>query len=122
MDTQLQQEIIAALPYFHGSEQLFEHKTLFGRLHLTEGAAYIREKAQCRWLYDLIQSYQRGSMKLQDFQNWTLEKVSDIAFLVTCTDGNKNVLARQKIEFSDFPLGSYTVWLVNGVCLLPSEY
>lgn len=122
-ENSLRNEMINALPYFTGTENMFEHKTFFGKFLLSDGANYIREKAQARWLYDAIMSYQGYSnLKAESFQSWTLEKVSDLSFLLSCDDGNGNVLAKQKIQSSDFPLQSITIWLCDGVCLLPSEY
>lgn len=43
-------------------------------------------------------------------------------FLVTCDDGDDNILVRQKIPFSDFPLNGITVWKVDEVVMLPREY
>lgn len=121
MNTELKNEITANLPYFTGTEQLWEHKTFYGKLMLTDGCNYIREKAQCRWLFDLIKSYQ-PKLKSEEFQKWVLERVSDMDFLVTCDDGDNNILVRQKIPFSDFPLNGITVWKVDEVVMLPREY
>lgn len=121
MNTELAQEMTNNLPHFHGSEQMWEHRTIVGRMFLTDGANYVREKAQARWLFDIIHSYQR-QLRGQQFQVWTLEKVNDTAFIVTCTDGNNVKLVSQKIRFSDFPLNSITLWKVDEVVLLPSEY
>jgi len=121
MNTELAQEMTKDLPHFSGSEQMWEHRTFAGKMLLTDGANYIREKAEARWLFDIIHSYQ-PQLRNQEFQVWTLEKVNDTAFIVTCTDGNSIKLISQKISFSDFPLNSITLWKVNEVVLLPSEY
>lgn len=121
MDDKLRQEILRELPNFTGSEQMWIHQTPFGKLHLTDGCNYIRQKCQAYWLFDLIQSYQ-PSLKQAEFQVWKLERVNDMDFLVSCEDGNDNVLLQQKIHFSDFPLQALTVWNIEGVVLLPSEY
>lgn len=121
MNTELAQEMTNDLPYFSGSEQMWEHRSIGGRMYLTDGANYVREKGQARWLFDIIHSYQ-PQLRSQQFQVWTLEKVNDTAFIVTCTDGNSLKLVSQKISFSDFPLNSITLWKVDEVVLLPSEY
>ena len=120
--TTLQQEITSTLPHFTGSEMMYAHRTFSGRLLLTEGCNYIREKCESFWLFDLIQSYQY-KLKSHHFQTWTLERVDNhYAFMVTCTDGNDKVLVRQKIPFSDFPLPGLVIWKVDNVVMLPSEY
>lgn len=116
----LQQEILAQLPYFTGSEQMWEHNTPIGKLLLTDGCNFVREKCEARWLFDLIQSHQ-PKLKKESFQTWTIEKIIDIKFLVTCTDGDETTLVAQQIH-SDFPLNSLTVWLSEDTCLLLSEY
>lgn len=121
MNTAIATEMMNELPYFSGTIQMWEHRTPFGRLTLTDGCNYVRQKAESRWLFDLIQSYQ-PQLRGEEFQTWTLERVSDMKFMVTCTDGNDRTLVTQSIQFSDFPLQSITIWLVDGVCLLPSEY
>ncbi|MDX2361997.1 MAG: hypothetical protein QNK23_14400 [Crocinitomicaceae bacterium] len=121
MNTELRTEINSSLLYFTGSEQLWEHKTFIGKLYLTDGCNYLRDKAQCRWFFDLIKSYQ-PKLKNEEFQKWVLERVSDMDFLITCDDGNDNILVRQKIPFSDFPLTGITVWKVDEVVMLPREY
>jgi hypothetical protein len=43
--------------------------------------------------------------------------------LLICENGNKKELARQEIEFTDFPLEEgIKLYLSGGVLLLPSEY
>lgn len=60
----------------------------------------------------------------------------DLAFLVgkfrvhpdsnrctfTMTDGNDKELAKQEIEFTDFPALEQDIWIEDGVGLLPSEH
>ena len=42
---------------------------------------------------------------------------------VICTDGNDNKLVSQKIYYTDFPLEEgITLWVENGIILLPSEH
>lgn len=121
MNTAIATEMMENLPYFSGTIQMWEHRTPFERLTLTDGCNYVRQKAESRWLFDIIQSYQL-QLRSEEFQTWTLERVSDMKFMVTCTDGNDRTLVTQSIQFSDFPLNSITIWLVDGICLLPSEY
>ena len=40
---------------------------------------------------------------------------------LTATDRNGNTIARQQIEYSDFPLKEIKLYLIDGVLLLPSE-
>lgn len=117
----LKQEILNELPYFTGSEQLWEHSTPFGRLLLTDGCNFIREKAQCRWLFDLIQSHQ-PKLQGEEFQCWTLSRTKGNSFVTICDNGDGLELLRQDIPFSDMVLDELKIWLIEGTCLLPSEY
>lgn len=103
-----------------GSEQFY--RTNFNHL-ITEGAHDLCETCQSFWLIDVILSYQiYGNVRQEPFQVWKLERIKKDRFLVTATDGNENVIATQKIPFSDFPHDSATLWNVNSVIMLPSEY
>jgi len=42
--------------------------------------------------------------------------------LFTLDDGNGNILATQKIEYTDFPVQSVRIYVENNVALLPSEH
>lgn len=111
------------LGQFHGTESYYRH-FLANKVSilLTEGAEFIREQGQCNWLFDFIAAYQtHKEIKGQRFQVWTLQK-PNMAWELSCEDGNHNHLYTRRIDFSDFPLEKLTVWFVDGVAMLPSEY
>ena len=108
------------LNQFIGSEVLYEQVMAdSSKLLLTEGCHFVRETYGAYWLFDLIGSYQYNLSK-EPFQVWKLKKYKDEA-LITCEDGDGNQLISQEIPFTDFPF-DITIWLVEGTCLLPSEY
>lgn len=54
---------------------------------------------------------------------WTLEvDLERREGLLTCDDGNGNVVFSKKIEYTDFPLSEIKLYCADGVILLPSEY
>jgi len=110
---------IEELSQFRGSETFYEHKMFHLSVKLTEGCFYVRSNYSAYWLFDLICSYQ-PQLQGEHFQVWKLSKQDD-ACTIECTDGNNNHLVSQDIEFTDFPY-DITIWLVDGTCLLPSEY
>lgn len=115
-------EIQEALACFHGTTSYYSHQLLPGhQLKLTDGCHYLRETCKCYWLFDIIASY-HGQLKEAAFQVWHLKKKKGHVFTISCTDGNNNELASQDIPFSDFPLESIKIWVVNSVAMLPSEY
>jgi hypothetical protein len=108
------------LNQFRGSEFLYEHKMVTGsKLNLTEGCHFVCETFASYWLFDLIGSHQ-DKLKNEHFQVWKLAKYKDEA-LITCEDGDGKWLESQEIPYTDFPF-DISIWLVEGTCLLPSEY
>lgn len=94
-------------------------------LVLTGGVKDVAEKLSCFWFLDIIASYQiEPKFRKEEFQVWILKRVKEgeDEFLVTCEDGNDNIVGTQKIPFSDFPHDLLTLWMVDKTILLPSEY
>jgi len=99
-------------------------------LKLTDGVKYLADEAGAYWLLDIIASYQsKPSIRKEPFQVWQLKLSPDNAAtgkhqaVVTMkTDSDRPLLVKQEIEYTDFPLDSIDLWLINGVILLPSEY
>ena len=120
--TQIQSE----LKHFRGTTIYYKH--LFpgkSPILLTEGCNYIREQCHAYWLFDAILSYQGDSrLKGVGFQVWDLQlQEKDLTWLLTCReDRGKPSIIKQVIPYSDFPLQKITIWVIDGVALLPSEY
>lgn len=113
-------ESIEILNQFRGSEVMYEHNFVDGsKFNITEGCFFVRGHFASYWLFDLIGSYQYNLLE-EPFQVWKLAKNKDEA-LITCEDGNGKSLVSQHIPFTDFPF-DIDIWLVEGTCLLPSEY
>ena len=119
------EELRSALAYHCGSETVVRHSSR--RIVLTEGVVEMRELAQAYWLVDAIASHQiAAKVRTMPFQVWTLRAVgAEGTARLTLTDGNggKNVVS-QRIEYTDFPLDKvgFSLWLVQGVLMLPGEY
>ena len=96
------------------------HKWL-GGLIVTDGIQALGEMYQCYWLIDIIASYQH-TLKNQPFQVWKWEKTGKDKGIVTCEDGNKNVLKKQKINYTDIEADTCEIWVEDNVVLLPSEH
>lgn len=121
MDSDTLLEILAQ---FTGTQKYHLHKIdSYMKIYLTDGCNYIRNRCAAYWLFDLILSWQtKPEVAKENFQFWTLQKQPDDTWIAKCEDGNKNVLALQKMEHSDFPLNEMTIWVVDNIALLPSEY
>ena len=116
-------ELLEALEYFTGTFGYHTHQNGKHKLLITDGCDYIRREAESNWLFDCILSHQIfKAVKELYHQVWRLKKQSDDTWMLTCEDGNNNLISAQEIQFSDFPLPEITIWVVDGVALLPSEY
>lgn len=118
------QEFQRAINGFTGTGQYHRHIIPGGQvLLLTDGCHFVREHAGqgASWLFDLILSYQ-FKLRKHRFQVWTLQKQQDQSWHISCSDGNYNYIIGQEIAYSDFPLETFELWVVDSVALLPSEY
>jgi hypothetical protein len=110
----------ADLAHFTGSEQVYRHSLMRNMLY-TEGVQYLAEKAGAYWLLDKVATMQlEPRVKAEEFQAWKL-KVADSKATLTCEDGNGNIVHKEEIEFTDFPLDHIDLWVENHVIMLPSE-
>ena len=104
-----------------GSLERFRHWS--GRFVYTPGVRHLAERAGAYWLIDLIASWQLDpNVKREEFQVWTLDVRPGRTATAVATDGNDTVLASQDIAYTDFPLACISLWLTDGVLLLPGEY
>jgi len=116
-------EFQSILAVFTGTFNYHIHRLGKLSINLTDGCDYVRDKAQAYWLFDSILSHQITSIiNKQKFQVWRLKKQEDDTWSLHCEDDNKNILATQHIEYSDFLIDEITIWLVDGVAMLPTEY
>jgi hypothetical protein len=116
-------ELECDLAQFCGTENWWRHWT--GRITFTDGVKYLAEKAGAFWLIDLVASHQTARLRREEFQVWILAVDRDRAPMAVATcqaDTDTTVLVRQEIEYTDFPLPSIKLWLVDGVLMLPGEY
>ena len=87
------------------------------QLKCTDGVAHLAKEGGAYWLIDAIASYQRK----EPCQFWHLEVTGKKAVLTMREDSDQPILVTQKIGFTDFPF-SVDIWVMDSVCLLPSEY
>jgi hypothetical protein len=116
-------ELQAELAQFTGAQEWFRHPLFRGYLY-TEGVQYLAEKAQAYWLIDVVFSHQTTPrVRREPFQVWRLMRTRQgRGAVVTAEDGNGKIIARQVIEYTDFPLPNVTLFLEEKTLLLPSEH
>lgn len=116
-------ELLANLKHFTGCDQLAR---LTPKVLLTEGSRYLAERANCFWLFDVYASHL--SVIDGNTEGFTCLKLkrTECSATVSIEDGNDNVLAKQIIEYTDFPLSEITLygsWTGDyWVLMLTSEY
>ena len=116
-------ELKTQLSQFTGTTQ---YARLFANVLLTDGAVFLADNAKAWWLMDVYASY---LLHIDgDSEPFTCLKltVSDNSAVVVIEDGNDHLIAKQVIEYTDFPLAAITLygcWGEDGwVVMLPSEY
>jgi len=114
-------ELLAALAQFTGTSQYYYHP-LFKAFRYTDGVRFLAKNAECYWLLEFIFGHQSNAkIKATPFQTWKLVKQED-SCTITIDDGNGKVIKTFTLNYTSFPLNEFTLWLIDGCLLLPSEY
>lgn len=109
------------LRQFTGTDQYYRH-SLCRNVQYTDGVRYVGEAAGAYWLIDKVATNQLDAkIRREEFQSWKLA-VKDGSAVLTCDDGNGNIVHSEEITFTDFPLDEIEFWVENNVILLPSEH
>lgn len=110
----------ANLSHFYGSEQIFFHP-FFRGVNYTQGVSFLMHNGAA-WLVEAVLSHALHNAKVrrEEFVVAKL-KVNGSKAMLTFDDGNDNVVARQKIEYTDFPLPEISFYIENQVLRLPTE-
>ena len=116
----------SGLDQFTGTDHYYRH---LGKFVYTDGIKYMAETAEAYWLLDVIFSHVAdiyGNPALdaeqKEFLVCTLTVADDDSAVFTIDDGNDNILATQKIEYTDFPARTVKLYVENNVALLPGEH
>ena len=113
-------ELLDNLSRFTGTSKYYQN--FFG-IKYTEGVSFLANEVKCFWLLDLISSYQFDKrVKNETFQAYDLRVFADRSAIVTISDGNDRILAKQWIDYTGFPFSKFTLWYEDGVIVLPSEH
>ena len=110
-------QILDGLAQCTGTEQYWKNPLL--HFQYTDGVKFLHESCDCYWLLTAISSHKR----IEPFQVWELKVNADnTAVLTMREDSDRPIIVKQEIAYTDFPLEEITLWLIDGILLLPSEY
>jgi hypothetical protein len=109
---------------FTGTEHYYRHP-VFGFVY-TDGIQHLAQEFKCYWLLrDIALHNQLHLEKISEpFQVWKLKRCEcpQTGLTLVCEDGNCNEVFRTNILSSDFAGDEVTIWFVDEILLLPSEY
>ena len=110
-------EIQEGLAQCHCSENYWKNDALC--FQYTDGIKFLHESCEAYWLLIAISGYSRK----EPFQLWQLKvKENCSAVLTMREDTGQPTKVRQEIVYTDFPLQEISIYLIDGILLLPSEY
>ena len=115
-------ELQTNLSHFTGTENYYR---VMPRLVITDGVQYLVTQANSYWLVSAIYSHLMSNAIYSEFVVARLTVIGKTADLVL-DDGNDQVIAKQAIECTDFPLDEMCIYCSyrekTWILLLPSEY
>lgn len=124
METE-QETLLRDLSNFTGTENYYN--STFKSLNLTDGIHYLREKLNCYWLIDIVESVQhlKEIQEEKNFIVWLIEVRKDKSFIVTAwndTPYKSKKLYEQEGKYTDFLLDRFEFYQEGEVLLLKSEH
>jgi hypothetical protein len=116
-------DLKSSLSHFIGTTWYI--RDLFTSLIHIDGIEHLAERAEAHWLVSDIGTMFRYHPNVKDipFQLWTLTADGDNKAVLTCReDCDMPMIYEQKYEYTDFPVGTWKMYLIDGVLMVPSEY
>jgi hypothetical protein len=121
MSRKTKQEILDIIQGSTGTE-VYHRFSPFTACVATDGVLALAKVAECFWLLDVIASHQINENLNPLFQVWELTVNRDESSAIVHGYNDTTLVVTQYIPYTDFPLETLRLYLINGVILLPSEY
>ncbi len=120
-----QEELRSGLSQFTQIDGWYHH--WLNQFVFSDGVKWLSDHCDCRWLLTDIAYFQlrirREFPQLETFQIWDLQRLSPQHVKLTCCQATHQIpLIQTQVEAVQFALPEITLWLVNGMLLLPGEY
>jgi hypothetical protein len=108
---------------FTGTPRRYRHR-INHKVHFTEGAKCIADRAEAYWLLDEIALIQPFVERISSeaLQVWKLKVNADRSGQLICEDGNQNVLYTKEVPLTALPGEDIALWFTDNTILIPSEY
>ena len=116
-------DLKSSLSHFTGTSR-YIRDPFTGLMH-TDGIGHLADRAEAHWLLSDIGAVfgHHPKVKEMPFQLWALVVDEDRKAILTCReDCNTPAIYEQNYEYTDFPVGTWKMYLIDGVLMLPSEY
>jgi len=125
MENWEKKDLLKELENFSGTYDYY--LSTFKKLKLTDGVNYLRNKVNCYWLIDIVESVQhlKKIKENNEFILWKIEVDKDkkaIVKALTDSGGVGKLLYEQKLEYTDFPLDEFEFYQEGDVLLLKGEH
>lgn len=119
------QELQLGISQFTAIDGWYQH--CLHQFVFTDGVKWLCDRTQCSGLLTAIAYYQfRIKLQyrsLEPFQIWSVKCLEDGAGVLICqAPETSKVFIRKELNSVDDALDGLTLWLVNGMLLLPNEY
>lgn len=117
-------KLTADLTQFTGTDQYY-YNPLYPAMKYTDGVKYLAEHAGAYWLLDIIGTEyfpKQHKGKYPGFLVIKLTVTPQNTAEISLEDGDLKSIAARVIDYTDFPEGTWSLWLIDGVLILPSEY
>jgi len=120
-----EEELRSGLRQFTQIDGWYHH--WLNRFVYSDGVKWLSDQGDCRWLLTDIAFYQlrikSDYPQFEPFQIWHFKSVSANHVALKCLDGNSQTpFIQDEVEVLQCAFTEITLWLVNGMLLLPSEY
>lgn len=111
------------LSQFTGTEG-YHYLNFLRNLRFTDGWAFLAEEKSCYWICDIVASVQhlQKIRTNKSFILWKIEVKDNKAVVTALTDTEGEVLYKQKINYTDFPEGTFEWYQCEDIVLLKGEY
>jgi len=92
-------------------------------IYLTSKCEEFMERHQCKWLFEMILSWQHyPSVKVAEVQIWRIKRMLNKQCLISCFDNNQGLSIQKKINTLGCKFLHIEFICYNNIIMLPNEF